>query len=225
MPSRFPSGKSTTKYDTQTPPETLNTVVNIGDRITKITAMVEGPIRKDIDNLEAKVGSCRDRIDVLNHDVGQIRSSTTQMNSVLELFIHFIHSRFFRFLNFFGRWFIYGPDDRIYINNEQNRNLVKTMLSTPKKEGLRGHDSENEDILTVLDLMDGTGRSFRLFRFKGTLDGAKDELKRRHILLQLGDHLETLGDGKSYIWATDMDDVCDLYEVGKLPYLNDYGTF
>ena len=72
MPSRFPSGKSTTKYDKQTPPETLNTLVNIGDRITKITAMVEGPIRKDIDNLDANVG------------IGSTSSTMTSVRSDLQ---------------------------------------------------------------------------------------------------------------------------------------------
>lgn len=144
MPSRFPSGKSTTKYDQQTPSETLTTVVNIGDQITKITAMLEGPIREDIYNLDAKVGSCRDKIDVLNNSVDQLWSSTIQMDSVLELFSHFIHSRFFRFLNFFGRWFIYGPDDMVYVNNERNRKFIKSVTTNRNSDGSTDQKEEND---------------------------------------------------------------------------------
>lgn len=220
MPSRMASGKTTNKFDKETNHETLDKMMTITTKLNKVVTEIDDPIKVDIEKLQNRC----DTLETENSAIHiQLAEMTTKYDALRAQVRAFLTSRFFRFLNFFGRWLIYAPDGSIYANTPENRHLVETMRSTPKKEGFRGHDSEN-DVLTIIDLTNGNGRSFRLFRFKGTLDGAKDEFKRRHIDLQLGDHLETLGDGKSYIWVTDMDDNRDLYEVGKLPYLDDYGN-
>ena len=233
MPSRMASGKTTNRFDNETHYETLDKMVTITDKLDRVVDTINDPIKVGIerlqnrcDALEAENSAIRTQLVAENSAIRtQLAEMSTKYDALRAQVRAFLTSRFFRFLNFFGRWFIYAPDGGIYANTPENRHFVESMHSTPKTEGLRSHDSENDDILTILDLTNGHGRSFRLFRFKGTLDGAKEELKRRHIDLQLGDHLETLGDGKSYIWATDMTDTCDLYEVGKLPYLDDYGNF
>lgn len=60
----------------------------------------------------------------INEDISQLR----------QLMTAFLKSKFVRFLNFFGRWFIYGVDGNVYLNNPENEHMRPTRRFFHRKD-------------------------------------------------------------------------------------------
>ena len=135
MPSRTPGGGVTYRFDHTTPSDTLERLETMDERIESIVNRLNDPILTGIERVNG-------RVDDQNRNITEIASAISEP---VQLFNFFIRTRFFRLLNFFGRWFIYGPDDRIYINNQHNRELVKAIPGTTKTEGLPTQNDETSE--------------------------------------------------------------------------------
>lgn len=215
MPSRMASGKTTNKFDKETHHETLDKMMTITTKLNKVVTEIDDPIKVDIEKLQ-------NRCDTLETENSAIRTQLAEMTAKYDALRTqvraFLTSRFFRFLNFFGRWLIYAPDGSIYANTPENRHLVEAMRSTPNIDGSRTEESKYRlvDKLEIVNLLNGVGERIVLYRFHGTLREAIDVLRVRGITPHAGDMLNTLQDQKDYIWV-ESDNGVNITELGDLP--------
>ena len=215
MPSRMASGKTTNKFDKETNHETLDKMMTITTKLNKVVTEIDDPIKVDIEKLQNRC----DTLDTENSAIRiQLAEMTAKYDALRAQVRAFLTSRFFRFLNFFGRWLIYAPDGSIYVNTPENRHLVETMRSTPNIDGSSTEESKYRlvDKLETVNLLNGAGERIVLYRFHGTLREAIDVLRVRGITPHAGDMLNTLQDKKDYIWV-ESDNGVNITELGDLP--------
>ena len=200
MPSRTAGGSTTNKFDNITHPEMLDRMDGMKKQLGMLTQDLEDPIKVDIKHLkEANNARLTDQQELR----ALVNDHITETQQLLQLFSYFLHTRFFRFLNFFGKWFIYGPDDRVYINTPENRELIKHLLSDPKTEGLSHKTTKkSNEKLKVYEYTNGIrpNETLLVYEYDGTFDEAIQAIKELGSELKSGDMIHTKPDDREYVY-------------------------
>lgn len=127
MPMTTPGGESSYKFDRETDPETKQ----------RLWVMDE-----DINQLRQNVAKTREYIDsqlfdfAKDHDTdrhmlqNQIDGILSNYANNMELLKIFTSSKLFRFLNFFGQWYIFGDNGYIWANTATNSQYGKRPFLT-----------------------------------------------------------------------------------------------
>ena len=220
MPSRTSAGTTTNKFDKETHYETLDQMDELRKTINGTDARIEkavAPVRENVEQLKRSDNLRASQIVDVNSRIDDLDTTMKTLAEVLKLFTFFISTRFFRFLNFFGKWFIYAPDDRIYANTPQNREFVKNALSDPKTRGLTDGNSEDsfpsKEIVFSRFRYYQDGAAHTMYIFNGDYSDAILGLDAKGITPVPGDKLFTRADGKDYLYL-DPDNgwrTCDIY--------------
>ena len=143
MPSRFANGKMTYKYDLMSNGEVIAEM----DRLLKETKALS--VELESRDLQFKeIGSKMDAMKTDQHEINEeinelyervtvITCRIDDYSNYIDAFDRVAHSALFRFLNFFGQWYIYGYNGEIYPNELRYANLGKVPLLTRIKRGFR----------------------------------------------------------------------------------------
>lgn len=132
MASRTTGGTYTNKFDITTHPTLLDQMDEIRSSINRIMDPELRVMNGRIDQLNAQTAN---QFDGVTQRLWVVERELDRVSSRLRMLESFFRSRFFRFLNFFGRWFIYAPDGSIYENTEENRKLIEDLFSSAAMRG------------------------------------------------------------------------------------------
>lgn len=180
MPSKLPGGGTTMKFDQMTTVEARSTINELQQKHAQIENAHED-IYKKLDHLEDNYIQLQKANESLKTEVDRLNGVLTRRWNLVETFLQ---SRFVRFLNFFGRWFIY-TDEGVFINPDRNAKSGNTSSST----GPIGEFAVGKLEVQRLSGETSTEDLCRLFRM---VDAISLEQAISYIKASIGSYLEFL---------------------------------
>ena len=119
----FQDGHENSKYDRQSTPEMRNMFRKYSDELNTHTVYTS----KEMDVIKQNIQS----LFIANNETAvSMRNLNRRIDEQLGLMDRFLYSAFVRFLNFFGRWYIYGYDGHVYPNRPEFYNVGRVPLIT-----------------------------------------------------------------------------------------------
>lgn len=140
--ARFRSGKESSLFDSKTNLQTKEDL----KKLTKDLAGLKSSVynTSDIDKMLADRDKIiQDHTEIIRIQRHQILGHTQDIMMVHSILMVFLNSKFVRFLNFFGCWYIYGKHGCIYLNLECNEKFGKAPFLTRLKRWFRNTFNKN----------------------------------------------------------------------------------
>ena len=173
--ARLAAGTYSTKFDQMTDNMTKEELQKLKSRLDEI----EDP---RLTRIDAEVSDIKDNAAHISSLVSDTRIDVNRWSEELtfwvELMDHLLHTKFFKFLNFFGKWVIYGSDDKVYPNIQKYRDYIaKERLdanirgSTPEyTKNLKTFGTSSDSPLQIGVIYTNTGDEHQLYQFKGDME-------------------------------------------------------
>lgn len=200
--ARTMGGTTTTKFDVQTHPQTIMKLDAITEQINTVVQNINDPILKDIQQLKESQSSMS--ISLMECEES-LKTHMFKQSELEEILIKIFRSKLFRFLNFFGKWVLYTPDDRILINSPENQESINKMRLTAKIVGYSSRKMKGVAIyrandhykqLVVKQFIDNHGRTFNEYTYRGAFDPAVKAIRFNKYTISVGDELKQFYDDK-----------------------------
>lgn len=127
MSMKFADGTSTNKYDQETQTATLSRVDNLHKMIITGEEQIRQRFDKLDNDLKLHIESNGRDFDKVSEDVNYAMNSINNTTMILAILLN---SRLFKFLNFFGQWFVFDREDQYY-DYKINDRVVRIKYNIP----------------------------------------------------------------------------------------------
>lgn len=127
MSMKFADGTATNKYDQETHTITLDRIDALRDTITSGGEEMRQRLDKFDNDLSIHIESNGKDFKRVSEDIHYTMDCINYTSMLLTVLVN---SKLFKFLNFFGQWFVFDREDKYY-DYEINDRVVRIKYNTP----------------------------------------------------------------------------------------------